>query len=67
MEPTKPLEILVSPKDTLFGAKFAREMVSLFDGLDRFAVEASSEGLIIRTIWEPDLDRAYEMLSGLAS
>jgi hypothetical protein len=67
MDSTKPLEILVRPKDTLFGGKFARELVSLFDGLERFAVEASSEGLIIRTIWEPDLAQAYELIRSSCS
>jgi Elongation factor G C-terminus len=62
MDASKPLQTLVRPKTSAFVLKFARDLVPLFAHSERIAAEATANGLVIGSIWEPDLDDAYELV-----
>ena len=62
MDTPRPLETTVRPKGPAFLLPFAQELVPLFQGSDRVSAEATSDGLVLRCIWEPDLEAAQEII-----
>lgn len=67
MDVSKPLRTLARPKASAFVVKFARDLVPHFAHLDRLEAEATAEGLLIGGIWQPDLDRAFDIVRGAYS
>ena len=67
METNKPLQVTVRPKGPTFVKKFAEEVLHLFAQSDRVEAVATSEGLVLSAVWEPDLEEAIELLRRAAT
>ena len=65
MSTEKPLECIVRPRGPAFATKFAQDLVSLFVGSDRIDATATSQGIVVRCLWERDLEWAAERIKGV--
>jgi len=58
-----PLRVTVNAKGETFPLKFAKEAASLLEKTDRLTYEVTPEGLLLKGIWERDLDLASNKIN----
>jgi hypothetical protein len=57
-----PLSATVKPRGPAIILKFAQDLLPLFAGSTRIAASASTHGLVLECLWEPDLDWAADQI-----
>jgi hypothetical protein len=63
MDISKGLRTKVRPRSSPFALGIARTLAPLFEDDARIEVEATDTGLVVGGIWQPDLDRARELIT----
>jgi len=57
-----PLRVTVNAKGETFPFKFAKEVAPLLEKTDRLTYEVTPDGLLLKGIWERDLDLASKTI-----
>ena len=63
MDKVYPIKVIVNAKDEHFPIKFAEEAASCLQESERLSIEITSEGLVLKGIWDLDLELAINELS----
>jgi len=66
MDKVYPIKVIVNAKGEHFPIKFAEEAASCLEESDRLSVEITNEGLILKRVWDLDLELAIgELKNGV--